>query len=259
MSEVESGGLTATAAYLPSRIQRRGQQLLDQQCWLWGRDVKRNDGNLLMALGFERLRPPEGATGSTQYTLHISSDFRVRLWGFGMYFGGDQGIYVNRYEFVARTAAFKEGWQEPDSFGSLPRSQDLHLLAQASDWIAAYESWVLGTAGLSYRQNALQGWKETACRVSEIAAFWTELSRDIHLQAVRRTFRPDRVQYDQRSAGPLPFRLPLTAVAGQGFNGDKPFLFKRGTNIPVDGRKTDCFNRVFGDRGCFRTRRAGKP
>jgi len=205
LSEVESGGLKAAAAHLPNRIQRRGQQLLSQQCWLWGRDVKRNDGNLLMAFGFERLRPPEGISGSTQYTLHSSNDFRVRLWGFGMYFGHDQGIYVNRYEFVARTATFKEGWQGPNSIGSLPRSRDLHLLAQASGWIAAYESWVLRTAGLSYRQSALQGWKERACRVSEVPAFWTELSRDIHLQMVKRTLRPEKMPCNQRHAGHLPY------------------------------------------------------
>jgi hypothetical protein len=206
LSEVHSGGLTAGAAHLPSRIQRRGQQLLSQQCWLWGRDVKRNDGNLLMAFGFERLRPPEETSGSTQYTLHISSDFRVQLWGFGMYFGSDQGIYVNRYEFVARTVSFKGGWwQGPDSIGSLPRSQDLHLLAQASAWIAAYESWVLRTAGLPYRQSALQGWKNRACRVSEIPAFWTQLSRDIRLQLVKRTLRTEKMPCNQRYVGHLPY------------------------------------------------------
>lgn len=77
MSEVKSDGITAPTAYLPGRIQRRGQHLLSQQCWLWGRDIKRTDGNLLMTFGFERLRPPEGISGSTQYILHISSDLRV--------------------------------------------------------------------------------------------------------------------------------------------------------------------------------------
>jgi hypothetical protein len=213
LSEVESGGLKATAAHLPRRIQRRGQQLLSQQCWLWGRDVKRNDGNLLMTFGFERLRPPEETSGSTQYTLHISSDFRVRLWGFGMYFGGDQGICVNRYEFVARSATFKEGWQGPALIGPLPRSQDWHLLAQASCWIAAYESWVLKTAGLPYRQSALQGWKERACRVREIPAFWTQLARDIHLQVTRRTFKAEKMPCSQRSEGHLPCKQNSWPVA----------------------------------------------
>lgn len=192
MSEVDSEGCTAAAIHLPIRIERRGQQLLSLQCWLWGRDVKRNDGNLLIGFGFERLRPPEGASGSTQYTFHISSDLRVQLWGFGMYFGGAEGIFINRYEFVARTAAFKEGWwQGPDSIASLPRSRDLHLLAQASSWIAAYELWVLRTAGLPYRQKSLQGWKKKDCLASEISASWSELSRDIRLQIVKQTLRAE--------------------------------------------------------------------
>ncbi len=205
MSGVESDGVTAPAAYLPNRILRRGQHLLSQQCWLWGCDVKRSEGNLLLSFGFECLRPPEGTSGSTQYTLHIAGDFRVRLWGFGMYFGGDQGIYVNRYEFVARTAGFNEGWQGADAVSSLPRSRDLHLLAQASDWIAAYESWVVRTIGLAYRRSALQGWKERACKANETSAFWRQLSREIHLQIERQTPRPEKAPCHQRHVAHLPY------------------------------------------------------
>jgi len=169
---------------LRGKIQRRGKVLLSQQCWLWGQDVKRPEGNLLVAHGFERLRALAGISGSTQYTLSLPKELRVRLWGFGMYFGAAEGIYINRYEFTPRTARFQEPWQSAESMSRLPRSGSFELLAQAAHWIAEYENWVLDAAGLPYRRAALSGWKETCSAPGSIASAWRRLASEI--QAVER-------------------------------------------------------------------------
>ena len=124
MPAVEVAPSIAKFTQLPSSLQKRGKVLLNQQCWLWGQDVRRPEGNLLLERGFERLRPPEEAGGATQYTLFLTNDLRVRLWGFGMYFGGVQGVYVNRYEFVPRSASFAYEWQTAETMGSFHRCSD---------------------------------------------------------------------------------------------------------------------------------------
>ncbi len=90
---------------LPALLQRRGNALLNQQCWIWGRDVRNVEGNLLLAYGFEQFRRPGDAVGGTAYKLDLSDDRASRsliLWGFGLYyasadFGG--GIFMNRFNF----------------------------------------------------------------------------------------------------------------------------------------------------------------
>jgi hypothetical protein len=74
--------------YLSGAIQRRGSMLLNQQCWLWGQDVKRAEGNLLLLHGFDRQRPPV-----SQDTLLLAGNLKVGLWGFGMYFGEETGTF----------------------------------------------------------------------------------------------------------------------------------------------------------------------
>ena len=147
------------AQSLPNPLRRRGTLLLNQQCWLWGQDIRRVHGNLLLERGFTRLRAPAGCSGSTQYTLAMPGNYRVRLWGFGFYFGTTTGIFLNRYHFTPRAAAVSTLWQEAQRLDSLARSHDFVLLAAALQWIAAYEAWVLETCGLEYRLATLGSWK----------------------------------------------------------------------------------------------------
>ena len=81
--------------------QRTGQELLDRQCWNWGRDIVRPDGNLLLEAGFLKGRPPEGKAGSNCYTLALPDGDSLMLWGFGLLYGTPQkgGVYLNRFEF----------------------------------------------------------------------------------------------------------------------------------------------------------------
>jgi hypothetical protein len=164
--------------YLSNAIRKRGSALLHQQCWLWGQDIKRTEGNLLLAHGFERIRPPDGVAGSSQYTLAVAGDFSVRLWGFGIYFGAGTGIFLNRFEFIPREARRSDLWQARE-MTALPRARDFSLLAQTLRWIGAYEAWVLRTLGPEHRKTCLIGWPGAATSPGSIAEAWNELAAQI--------------------------------------------------------------------------------
>jgi hypothetical protein len=191
------------SAFLPIAILRRGRALLNQQCWLWGQDVKREEGNLLLAYGFDRLRPPADESGSSQYTFCPSAGLHIRLWGFGFYFGGSHGVYLNRYDFTPRLALFEDCWQSQSMTG-LPRTQDLALLPMALHWIEGYERWIAETVGLSYREACLCGWKRRATPPAFIADAWCELAREVeacHTGAEVISARQDEAALPQMLAG----------------------------------------------------------
>lgn len=167
---------TPSRQYLSSTIARRGKALLHQQCWLWGQDIKRIEGNLLLVHGFERLRPPDGLSGSSQYTLSLPGNLNVRLWGFGIYFGAESGIFLNRFEFIPREARMADLWQAREMTG-LPRAKSFSLLVQILRWIGDYEAWVLRTLGAEYRKSCLCGWQGgDTTRPDLIPEAWRELA-----------------------------------------------------------------------------------
>ncbi len=167
---------TSPRQYLSNAIARRGKALLHQQCWLWGQDIKRLEGNLLLVHGFERLRPPDGLSGSSQYTLSLPGNQSVRLWGFGIYFGSESGIFLNRFEFIPREARMADLWQAREMTG-LPRAKSLALLTQILRWIGDYEAWVLRMLGAEYRKSCLCGFQgANTTRPDLIPAVWRELA-----------------------------------------------------------------------------------
>jgi hypothetical protein len=161
-----------------SSIRRSGLALLHQQCWLWGQDIKRAEGNLLLQHGFQRLRPAPGQSGSSQYTLQLGDTLHVRLWGFGMYFGRDQGLFMNRFEFIPRIAELSDLWQA-QKMTHLPRASDLSLLPIALRWIADYEQWVLTTRGSSYRSACFQNWKAAVGTPHRLPTLWQQLAEAV--------------------------------------------------------------------------------
>ena len=168
--------MPAPRQYLSNAIARRGKALLHQQCWLWGQDIKCVEGNLLLVHGFERLRPPNGLSGSSQYTLSLQGNQSVRLWGFGIYFGAESGIFLNRFEFIPREARMADLWQAREMTG-LPRAKSLTLLTQILRWIGDYEAWVLRTLGSEYRKSCLCGFQGgNATRADQIPGAWRELA-----------------------------------------------------------------------------------
>ncbi|MYH51124.1 MAG: hypothetical protein F4151_16785 [Gammaproteobacteria bacterium] len=146
----------------------KGQELLHRQCWNWGRDIVRPEGNLLLEAGFLRRRPPVGEAGSSCYTLAPSDGDRLMLWGFGLLYGTPRrgGVYLNRYEFrpVWLPSERIQGpvWK-PDTIpaGQAPPSLrvPVDLTVSAIRRIADYEEWVLARCGLEYRRAVLRQWR----------------------------------------------------------------------------------------------------
>jgi len=159
-------------------IERRGRRLLNQQCWLWGQDIKREEGNLLLEYGFERVRPPSLLPGPSQYTLSLDEDLHIRLWGFGLYCGHSKGIFINRFDLVPRVAELSDGWQG-DLMRDLPRSADRSLMSTAFRWIGSYEGWVMQRCSAAYREKCLLGWKQRASSPLLLSDAWLTLA--IHL------------------------------------------------------------------------------
>jgi hypothetical protein len=164
--------------YIPAKLLRRGCLLLNQQCWLWGQDVRRAEGNLLLAHGFERLRAKNGSSASSQYTLSLGTGRCVRLWGFGLFYGDAvQGIYLNRFEFLPRVVALDgDRWYESSELQELDPAGDTVLLREVLGWIAGYERWVLAQYGVGYREACARGWKKRPVLPEALPVAWEELA-----------------------------------------------------------------------------------
>ncbi|MCZ0935343.1 MAG: hypothetical protein OXJ54_09200 [Gemmatimonadetes bacterium] len=146
----------------------KGQELLHRQCWNWGRDIVRPEGNLLLEAGFLRRRP-RGEAGSSCYTLALSDGDSLMLWGFGLLYGTPRrgGVYLNRYEFRPvwlPSETIRGPVWKPDMIpaGQAPPSLRIpvDLTVSAIRRIADYEEWVLARCGLEYRRAVLRQWRE---------------------------------------------------------------------------------------------------
>ncbi|GAB4203878.1 MAG: hypothetical protein OHK0022_28460 [Roseiflexaceae bacterium] len=155
---------------LPVELRRAGRDLLHQQCWCWGCDIRREGGNLLLEYGFARRRPPAGVQGSSLYTCGCGTDRVAALWGFGLFYGDPArgGLFLRRFEFTPRwlpaldletppwqpaRLATRDPAREPELW-----QPAVLLLAEAAGWVAGYEDWVARTQGHAYRQRCLDGW-----------------------------------------------------------------------------------------------------
>ena len=153
---------------------RRGQKLLHRQCWNWGRDIVRPEGNLLLEAGFLKRRPPEGEAGSSCYTLMLPDGGRLMLWGFGLLYGTPRkgGVYLDRYQFRPLwlpLEALREPIWKPDL---IPNAQTppssrvpVDLTVAAIRRIADYEEWALARCGLEYRRAVLRQWNRPSERL----------------------------------------------------------------------------------------------
>jgi hypothetical protein len=175
---------------ISAATRRLGQRLLHQQCWNWGRDILRPEGNLLLESGFSRQRPPEGELGSSRYELETDDGSILLLWGFGLYFGEPErgGVYLNRYQFQPKWMPLESVrpliWRAdlvPD--GQTPPAPLLpfEIAARAAGQIADYEDWVLSRCGLEYRRNVLREWKQAAKGVppQTLPQSWRDLAADL--------------------------------------------------------------------------------
>ncbi|MDE2662153.1 MAG: hypothetical protein OXI39_04045 [Gemmatimonadota bacterium] len=172
---------------ISASLRSKGQRLLHRQCWNWGRDIVRREGNLLLEAGFLKRRPPEGEAGSSCYTLALPGGDSLVLWGFGLLYGTPQrgGVYLNRYQFRPAWLPSKtipgQIWK-PDMIpaGSAPPSLrvPLDLTVAAIRRVADYEEWALARCGLEYRRAVLRQWKGPSERLppQELPQAWRTLA-----------------------------------------------------------------------------------
>lgn len=190
-------------ALLPFRVSKRGAALLNLQCWLWGQDIRRTEGNLLLEYGLERLRPPKEVSGCSQYSTRLRDGSLLKLWGFGMYCGAVEGVYLNRFSFVPRTATLQDGWTA-NLFSQGKRTGVPTCLPLALRWIAGYEEWVLQTAGRQYRLCAAGAGPDATCASMQLPAAWYGLAEEIDgcLRANRSVARAGRPSQRQDAHTP---------------------------------------------------------
>ncbi|MYA69964.1 hypothetical protein F4009_21450 [Candidatus Poribacteria bacterium] len=171
-----------------NKVRKIATALLDQQLWCWGQDIRRADGNALLAYGFTKHQPPEGKHGSTAYEWRSSGRSRVILWGFGFFYGdGDRGgLFLQRYKFAPKQTAavdFSLPIWKSEQIPELTHPCDMeawdrvfNLLTQGLAWIGDYEQWIISEYGLDYRQRCTDAWKKKKrIPAHEMAAKWHEL------------------------------------------------------------------------------------
>lgn len=177
--------------YLPGETRRLGKSLLTQQCWCWGQDVRRPEGNLLLEFGFERRRPPHGESGATAYLLRLLPNCVVTLWGFGMWYGEcDRGaIFVGRFDFEPKLSLCAEPplpiWT-PKQLSALPvprtsieRRLTRELLTDALCWAADYERWAIEKTGLPYRKRCLEAWSQRFLPPENVVESWALVAQNV--------------------------------------------------------------------------------
>jgi CxxC-x17-CxxC domain-containing protein len=183
--------------------------LFNQQFWLWGCDIRRAEGNLLLEYGLVRQRPPEGHAGSRVYRCQLSAEATLLLWSFGIFCGDLQtgGVYLARYNFAPLASAGFASEPLPWLPDQLPATAHPHTIAATQAcrrwlqcmvrWIIEYEQWVVTTIGLAYRQACVAAWELGPFTISSerIVSEWHQL--------------------EQRCSGRVSHRLPITNCKSQ--------------------------------------------
>ncbi|NBX77703.1 MAG: hypothetical protein EBQ92_14235 [Proteobacteria bacterium] len=124
------------------------------QFWIFGQDIKNQEGNFLLNKGFKRTRARgKRLTSSSAYELS-KGDFYICLWGFGVFFGVKElgGIYLSRHDLEPY---FSSVWHQPKPYWALrahrsrmkvgshlavqSREKTINLWQQVFQWVADYE------------------------------------------------------------------------------------------------------------------------
>lgn len=176
---------------LPGYIRRLGRGLLDQQLWCWGRDIVRDEGNLLVEYGFSRERPPEGESGSSLYLYYPTPETRLVLWGFGVFYGAEArgGVYLRRRTFSPALSHYPgpehEAWRPGQLSGLYPprereecRSACI-LLRDLCRSLHRYETWILASASegrAEHRKRCVTDWPKTVVPAEKMPESWLRLT-----------------------------------------------------------------------------------
>lgn len=146
-------------------------RMMDQQFWRWGCDVKHGSGNLLAAYGFKRIPPSnQEPTTSSAYHLNISTESRLVLRSFAVFYGDDGlgGILLKRFDGDPYRTPSPDleslPYHEPDlpplrkvaPDDAADDATSSALLADLIQQIIAYEAWVRTAFGNDYVQETLE-------------------------------------------------------------------------------------------------------
>ncbi len=167
-------------------------RLVRQQFWLFGWDIRRQQGNVLIELGFERTPNPAGAkSGSTRYHRVTAEGDIVTLWGFGICWSSPNlgSIYVPRLKprasWTPATSIVPEYWftdvaglfSTPCTHREQAASDDMTL--RLLDWVIAYETTVLERYGSEYRANAIAAWRDPLGDPMSLLQHWRTLRQQM--------------------------------------------------------------------------------
>jgi len=155
--------------------------LMDAQCWLWGQDIRRPDGNLLVAYGMHRGQW-EGDGHSTYYQKG-DRDSTVILWSGGMLLADvESSVVIPRHGLAPRllpgfgTAPFGTGSASLDArnaaehVASTSLALDHPRTVEAFRWMRDYEAWVACKAGDGWRALCAVRWIEAEEEAQRLSA-----------------------------------------------------------------------------------------
>ncbi len=171
---------TVNQGFLRQPTLRRGQELLDHQCWVFGRDILSADGNLLVEHGFTQVRCPQG--GLTQYELRngLGENSHVFLWGFGTFFGGEtEGLFLPRSGFTPFRTRGSVELHNKDYPPFVEESSNIELLLRGIEWFARYEDWISRKASEQYRMETLREFPRRTLERRDLAGRWRQLAHGI--------------------------------------------------------------------------------
>lgn len=173
---------------VPRHLRRELSGLMHQQCWCWGRDIRRPCGNLLLAYGARRVPPPR-ARRSASSAYHVTRDnaAHIALWGFGVLSIPVAGVpvllgrYVPFPQVVDSCADIEQVWTPADL--STRRFDDAAsawwTIIDLCRWMASYEGWVLDVAGPEWRESTTHEWEAAVVPGPEMSGRWRALGHAI--------------------------------------------------------------------------------
>ncbi len=173
---------------LPGKSKAFYDDLLHQQFWCFGADIRRDDPKLLPELGFSSVRAPEGEQGSATYWAELPSGLSLTLWGFGCLIErkGESAMYISRFSINPQPARVDRPlphiWLPTHLEGFLDDSAlDWHgritLLIELARWFASYERFCIQSIGTDARQATLIPWgSRCVCPAAAIAEHWDDLA-----------------------------------------------------------------------------------
>ena len=169
------------------QIKLLGENLMNHQCWDFGRDILHPSGNLLIHFGFERFGVPKGKTGGNSYRIDLDENSELVIWGFGIFLGESEtgGIFINRFDFSPKilntfrlNLPITESTQLPHSRKPLNSNEGKTALEKTKrivDWLIGYESWVEKICGKNWRKQCLDDWGKATLEPDEIKSGWEDL------------------------------------------------------------------------------------